>query len=107
MSRTRITLRPLGFAADERETAAILEESVQNTYPETVTIRLRDWEVREAKKRTAETGCTLKYTLLSARTPGELMTGGGAVVTNESECAVWILQVAEIDLRGPAKRSRW
>ena len=72
----------LGFAADEVDSAAIVEESVQNTNPLTVTIRLRDWEVREANKRTAETGCTLKYTLISARTPGELMTGGGTVVTN-------------------------
>ena len=68
----------LGFAADKWSDAAIVEETVQNADPKTVTIRLRDMS---AEPRTNAT-TRLAYSLLSARTPAGFADGGGTVVTN-------------------------
>ena len=66
----------LGFGASEVSTAAILEETVQNANPETVTIRLRGMPETPRTNETAR----LAYSLYSARTPGGLLNGGGTAV---------------------------
>ena len=83
--------------------AAIVEESVQNANPDTVTIKLRDWETLEP--RTNE-NCRLAYSLLSARTTSELLANGGTVVTNKcvspnvpyEKCPKWSFEAPLSDL---------
>ena len=83
--------------------AAIVEESVQNANPETVTIKLRDWET--LTPRTNE-NCRLAYSLLSARTTSELLANGGTVVTNKcvspnvpyEKCQEWSFEAPLSDL---------
>ena len=95
------------LGADKKKAAvanmAIVEESVQNANPDTVTIKLRDWETLEP--RTNE-NCRLAYSLLSARTTSELLANGGAVVTNKcvspsvpyEKCPEWSFEAPLSDL---------
>ena len=77
----------LGFTGAEVKagTAKIVEETVQDANPETVTIRLRDLPENPRTNGT----CRLAYSLYAARTTAELLANGGAVVTNLAEEAYY------------------
>ena len=93
----------VGATKEAVANAAIVEESVQNANPETVTIKLRDWETLTS--RTNE-NCRLAYSLLSARTTSELLANGGTVVTNKcvspnvpyEKCPEWSFEAPLSDL---------
>ena len=69
----------LGFGAANWSSAALVEETVQNADPATVTIQLKDLP----SERPEDTGCTVTYSLYASPSTDVLLAGGGSVVTNK------------------------
>ena len=87
----------LGYEPNEVATAAIVEETVQNANPDTVTVRLRDMP---ENPRTNDQ-VSVRYTLLSARTTSDFQAGLAKVVINldDDPYELWPVSTFEAPLR--------